>query len=502
MSKDVINTENTDIGRVILVGAGCGDFDLITLRGKRCLKECDVVVYDSLIDKRLMDFCRKGTEKICVGKRAGKHSSSQEEINSLLVQKAAEGRIVVRLKGGDPFVFGRGGEEIIALKENDIPFSVVPGITSSVAVPELAGIPVTHRDTARSFHVITGHTSEDMLPENMSHYAKCKGTLIFLMGLRKLPEIAAGLTEGGMSADTPAAVISKGGTPQQRVVRSDLGNICSETEKAGIEAPAVIVVGETAAFDFSATFKPPLSGISAAVAAAPETSVKIVSALNTLGSHAFRTGDFHTKELYREDIYKAFANIENYSWIVLSSPKGAEYFLKKLRAKRIDIRRLSNIKFAVIGSGTAAKLEESGIFADLIPEKYTSAALGNAVASAVNADDKVLILRSKEGSPALTEPLKQKGIQFDDIDTYEPVYGGGEDISADYIIFTSAGAARSFFGSGGSISEHTKAVAIGEVTAKQLKQFGIEKCLIPEVSNTEGIVDKILEEVKCEDSDV
>lgn len=170
-------------GRVIIAGAGCGDYDLITMRGYEALKSCDVVIYDSLIDSRLLDFCKDGAEKICVGKRAGRHSSTQEEINALLVEKAAEGGVVLRLKGGDPFVFGRGGEEITALKAAGIPYSLIPGVTSSVAVPELAGIPVSHRGLSRSFHVITGHTANDLLPEHFESYANAAERLFFLWGL-------------------------------------------------------------------------------------------------------------------------------------------------------------------------------------------------------------------------------------------------------------------------------------------------------------------------------
>ena len=229
-------------GRVTLVGAGCGSFDLITLRGRNVLAQCDTVVYDSLIDSRLLDFCPEA-EKICVGKRAGQHSAAQEKINSLLVEKALSGRNVVRLKGGDPFVFGRGGEEILELQKHGIPYSVVPGVTSCVAVPELAGIPVTHRRTARCFHVITGHTADSCTPEKLEQYAKIGGTLVFLMGLNSLVEIASGLISGGMPGDTPAAVISNGATIRQRTVRAPLSGIADEVRAAEIPAPAVIVVG-------------------------------------------------------------------------------------------------------------------------------------------------------------------------------------------------------------------------------------------------------------------
>lgn len=233
-------------GKVYLIGAGCGKYDLITLRGKRLLEESDVVVYDSLVDRRLLGFAGKNAELISVGKRCGKPSEKQENINEILVQKALAGKTVARLKGGDPFVFGRGGEEIFALKEAGLEYEVIPGITSCAAVPELAGIPVTHRKVSRGFHVVTGHTAEDLLPENMSALAKENDTLVFLMGFSRLREIAEILVNNGKSPDTPAAVISNGCTSSQRVVRGKLSDIAEISEKSEMCSPAVIVVGETA----------------------------------------------------------------------------------------------------------------------------------------------------------------------------------------------------------------------------------------------------------------
>ena len=205
-------------GKVYIVGAGCGDAELITWKGLRLLRQCDVVLYDDLSAARLLEETKEGCEKIPVGKRFGKHSAAQEEINVLLVEKAKEGRNVVRLKGGDPFVFGRGGEEILALQAAGVPYEEVPGITAAVAVPAAAGIPVTHRKLARSFHVITGHTAENGLPEDFETLARLDGTLVFLMGLHHLEEIAEGLLKNGKSPDTPAAVVSRGATAAQRVV--------------------------------------------------------------------------------------------------------------------------------------------------------------------------------------------------------------------------------------------------------------------------------------------
>lgn len=481
-------------GRVIIAGAGCGDYDLITMRGYEALKSCDVVIYDSLIDSRSLDFCKDGAEKICVGKRAGKHSSTQEEINTLLVEKAAEGGVVLRLKGGDPFVFGRGGEEITALKAAGIPYSLIPGVTSSVAVPELAGIPVSHRGLSRSFHVITGHTANDLLPEHFESYAKCGGTLIFLMGLRNLPEIAGRLIENGMGENTPAAVISKGATPEQRAVKGCLGDIAEKVKREDLSAPAVIIVGETAGLDFSPTYLPPLYGVSVAVTATKGLSRRLIKSLNALGAYAHRCGGFELRELHDEVTEKAFSRLSEgfYSHVALTSPNGAEIFLKRLRESHIDIRRLRGVKIAVIGKGTGAKLEKAGLYADIMPEKFNSVALGNMLSDTLTPEDRLLIVRSSEGSAELVKPLSEKWLNFDDVHIYEPVYSTGEKIDDDYAVFASAGGVRSFFSGGGSLSENTKCISIGEVTAAELKKYGINGPLLPTESTAEGIIQKIL----------
>ncbi len=491
-------------GRVTLVGAGCGSFDLITLRGKEALCCCDTVIYDSLIDERLLDFCPEA-EKICVGKRAGLHSAVQEEINSLLAEKALSGRNVVRLKGGDPFVFGRGGEELTELRKRGIPFSVVPGVTSCVAVPELAGIPVTHRRTARSFHVITGHTADSCAPDKPERYAALEGTLVFMMGLNSLDDIAAGLISGGMSGDTPAAVISCGGTINQRTVRAELSSVADRVRAEGLTAPAVIVVGDTAAYDFSPTYVPPLDGVAAAVVSSPETGRKLVSGLNSLGAYAYRTGGTELCELHGEAVDKAFGRLEDYTHIVLTSPNGARLFLKKLRDRRIDLRTLGGICFAAVGKGTAAVLEQSGIYPELMPHEYNTAALGRLICERLSASDRLLIMRSAEGSKELTGLLDNAGLRYDDVSIYKPVYRPSAmvkpTIDCDFAVFTSAGTVRGFFSAGGTLSDNTRAVAIGRVTAAQLEEYGVNGCLIPEESSVDGIINVIVGAVKCRGSE-
>lgn len=490
------------IGKVYIVGAGCGKYDLITLRGMRALRKCSVVVYDSLIDERLLDFAPERSEKICVGKRAGHHSETQERINMIIAEKALSGENVVRLKGGDPFVFGRGGEEIIALRELNIPYDVIPGITSAAAVPELAGIPVTHRRLSRSFHVITGHTADELLPENLEKYAQLGGTLVFLMGLKNLRLIAEHLMMGGMCKDTPAAVISCGGTVNQRVVTDRIGGIAESAEHEGLEAPAVIIVGETAQMDLSPTIALPLNGITVTVTGTRRLTEKLSVQLCDAGADVTVMNLLKISE-YCDDhrVDDALRNIENYEWIALTSINGAEIFLKNLRRLRIDVRRLSGIRFAVIGSATAGVLESIGIFPELVPRKHTSAELGRILSESMHSDERLLILRAERASSELTDILRKSKMKFDEIKTYDTVWDirdqRASEVRTDFITFASASGVDAFFGMGYMISPQTKIICIGEVTANSLRKYGVENMIISDVQTANGITEKIIQYSNC-----
>lgn len=491
-------------GRVYIVGAGCGSYDLITLRGKKLIEQCSVIVYDSLIDTALLDYAPDNAERICVGKRAGRHSEAQENINNLLIEKAREGNTVVRLKGGDPFVFGRGGEEISALQKNNIEYAVVPGISSAIAVPELAGIPVTHRGSSRSFHVITGHTADDMLPENMSAYASLDGTLVFLMGLKNLKRIAKILIEKGKDESTPAAVISNGATAAQRVVTGALKDIAEIVREQNLTAPAVIVIGEVAKFDFSQTIKMPLENITVAATGTKRFVNKLSSRLNNLGASVKNLDYLNVIEYCDNPSFdNALMNLTDYSWIVLTSINGAEIFFSRLNKLKIDVRKLAKIKFAVIGSGTSRALENHGIFADLVPESYTSEALGNKLSEKASEGERILILRARQGSKELTKILDRKNMSFDDIKTYDVQSAAsnfiGEEINTDFIAFASSSGVNAFFESGYRISAKTKIICIGSVTANALRRRSTKNIRICETSNIEGIVDTIIREVQNEE---
>ena len=475
-------------GRVYLVGAGCGSYDLITLRGRRLLESCDAVVYDALIDQRLLLYTRDGAELICAGKRAGSQSAVQEDINSLLVSLAKQGKTVVRLKGGDPFVFGRGSEELADLSAAGIEAEIVPGISSCIAAPELAGIPVTERNKARSFSVITAHTSEGT--SDFGSYASYKGTLVFLMGLGHLDELAAGLTGGGMSPDTPAAVISNGGRNCQRAIRGKLSDIAEKTSSAGLTAPAVIVVGDCAENQLLTPQQLPLSGVSVALAGSRRFCRRLADRLCSLGAEI---GLAALAEVETSDA--AVPDLREYSWVVLTSPVGAELLIKELRSRRNDLRSLCGIKISAVGSATAEVLEAAGLYPDLVPGKYTAGALGEELCKKAGRTGKILILRAEKGTDALTDALAGYGIPFDDIRLYrmshKPVR---TEITDDYIVFPSADTAASFFGNGGHISPGTKVVCIGEITAGSLEEIGIRDYLTAETATADSIINRIIKD--------
>ena len=493
-------------GTVYLVGAGCGDPELITWKGLNLLRKCDVVLYDDLVASKLLEETKKDCELLFVGKRYGRHSLPQNETNALLVKKAKEGKMVVRLKGGDPFVFGRGGEEVLALQAEGIPYEVVSGVTSSIAVPAAAGIPVTHRKTARSFHVITGHTAaggETTLTENLDTLAKLEGTLVFLMGLHHLEEICDGLMQGGKNADIPAAVISKGTTPQQKTVRAKLGELAAKVREAKLEAPAVIVVGETAELDFTGTIPRPLGGVRIGVTGTKSITRKLRDRLEELGA-AVTEMDYSTIVPYRENapLEKELQRISDYPWAVFTSPNGVEIFFDYLKKLKFDVRKLANLQFAVIGTGTAAALEKRGVYASFLPEKYDVEILAKGLCEKIRKDENILILRAEQGSEILTEVLNAEGMNYTDIKIYDihvdeekRRFANEKAQEMDFITFASGSGVRGFMEDGGNIPVGTKAVCIGSSTAKMLKKYGDYDKITAETFNVDGVVEAILKEV-------
>lgn len=490
-------------GIVYLVGAGPGAPGLMTLKGRELLSGCDAVVYDHLASERFLDWVPGKCRRVYVGKQAGHHSMKQEEINTVLVELAMEGLKVVRLKGGDPFVFGRGGEEIMALQAHGIPYEVVPGVTSAVAVPECAGIPVTHRAVSRSFHVITGHTREggDCLPPGFEAYGAIPGTLVFLMGLGQLPAIAERLMEGGKSPDTPAAVIEKGTLPGQRVVRAPLDRLYDTARDAGIGTPAIIVVGETASYEMKCSSLRPLSQIRIGVTGTEHFAASLTQALEARGAQVSWVMEMkvvsHRDETPMQEAYK---NLGEYSWIVFTSANGVRLFFGGLLEAGRDYRALGHVKFAVIGDGTGKELAKYGFLADYMPDSYCAAALAKGLAKLLPASDRVLIARSKGGSPVLTEILGGAGIAYDDIVLYEVQGSPAADMTGpealDYLTFASASGVHAFFRNlertGGVLAEDTKLVCIGAITAQELEKFGRKADITADQYHIDGLVQAII----------
>lgn len=492
---------NEEKGWVSLVGAGCGSRELISLKGLERLENCDAAVYDELIDDSLLDVLPEGCERIYMGKRSGKHSATQEKISETLVRLAQQGKRVVRLKGGDPFVFGRGGEEILALQRAGIAYELVPGISSAIAIPAAAGIPVTHRGLSRSFHVVTAHSAgNDGLPEELPWLAKLSGTLVFLMGLSKIKELAEALQREGKAPDTPAAVISGGNAPCPAAVRGSLSDIAELSRKADVKPPAVIVVGPTAAMHLmDGAVKRPLDGVRVGITGTDRMAEKLEKALRKEGAFTVRAERSVAELLPIKTDAEKLCDGRTH-WLVFTSANGVQIFFEKLKAVKLDIRRLSSCRFAVIGASTGRALTERGIYPDICPETYTSEALGKHLAAAVKPGEGVFLLRAEEASSVLPDILRENNIEFNDTALYRLRADSSltercrdKLDSLDCLTFSSAGGLRLFLSEYGHIPENAVCVCIGQVTAAELSRVYSRPFLTAKTTDAEGIVRAIKE---------
>lgn len=488
-------------GKVWLVGAGPCDAGLMTVKGARVLEQADVVVYDRLVGPGIISRLPRRARGIAVGKEAGNHPVPQGEINQILLREAQAGNRVVRLKGGDPFVFGRGGEELELLREHGIPFEVVPGVTSAVAVPAYAGIPVTHREYASSLHIITGHRKEEAeLPTDYQVLVRLGGTLVFLMGVSALSEICTGLLNAGMRPDTPAAVLERGTSYSQRRVVTTVERLPEEAARQNIQAPSVVVVGEVCALSsrFAWAEKRELSGLRVIVTRPRALCSSFSKMLEEAGAEVLEFPTIETEELEAPSrLWEALEHRERYSWAAFTSAAGVRAFFHALRAKGMDMRAVAHLRFAAIGKGTADALLQVGICADYVPSSYHAAALGAGLAPLVPAGTRVLIARAQEGSPALTRELAAVGAAYDDIPVYRTIYTlpEAQEVRAlleqknTYVAFTSASTVRGFVrGVGAPVYSAVQAVCIGEQTAKQARAYGM-RVLISEEATLESMVD-------------
>ncbi|MCD8148698.1 MAG: uroporphyrinogen-III C-methyltransferase [Clostridiales bacterium] len=416
----VCDTVSYREGRVWLVGAGPGDSGLFTQKGESVLAEAEVVVYDSLVGQEVLSRMPAGAEIIDAGKRAGNHHKSQWQTNEILAEEALKGKRVVRLKGGDPFLFGRGGEELELLTKYGIPYEVVPGVTSAISVPAYNGIPVTHRDFASSVHIITGHRRAGVGYDiNFRALVEAGGTYVFLMGLAALGDLMRGLLDGGISPDMPAAVLQQGATSRQRKVLATVATIEEAVAQAHLKAPAVIVVGEVCALaqDFSWYERLPLFGEKIVVTRPRRRSAALVNELKKLGAEVVSAPVIQTVPVTEkgklEDIEKAFREIGKYTMLVFTSPYGVERFMELCREHHVDLRALAGKRLAAIGKATAEAIEKRGMFVDIIPEQYESAKLGKAIRKVCRPGETILIPRSSIGSQALVDEIMQgDGVQL------------------------------------------------------------------------------------------
>lgn len=493
-------------GMVYLVGAGPGDYRLISVKACDCLKKADTVVYDRLADDRILGYARPEAEYIYVGKAASQHTMQQGDINQLLVDKAKEGKLVVRLKGGDPFVFGRGGEEALLLKENNLPFEIVPGITSAISVPAYAGIPVTHRAVATSFAVITGHEDPTKGESNMRWDKLSTGvdTLVFLMGVGNLPHITAKLIENGRAADTPAAVVRWGTKPEQEVLVTTVGQAAADVAKAQLKPPAIFIVGEVvnlreklAWFD-----NRPLFGKKILVTRAREQASQLTAALEELGATCIEAPAIRLTD--PADAYaavdRAIDELHSYAWLIFTSTNGVERFFARLAKKGLDARSLGQAKIAAIGAVTAAKLKEYGILADSIPAEFRAEGIIEVLRGEIKAGMKILLPRAQEAREILPEKLRELGASVDVAPVYQTIAGEIdaaairqqlESGAIDLVTFTSSSTVTNLLqllaGDAGLLAAVPTA-CIGPVTAKTCADHGIEPAVIADSYTIGGLV--------------
>lgn len=414
-------------GMVYLVGAGPGSEDLITVKGLRCLENADVVLYDRLSGASLLKSAPQGAELIDVGKQPNHHPVPQEEINQLLVEKALAGKMVVRLKGGDPFVFGRGGEEALALKEAGVPYEIVPGISSSIAVPAYAGVPVTHRHLSASFHVITGHEDPKKGGDSIDYeaLARISGTLIFLMGVGQLPRITQELMKHGKNPETPVALVHRGTTPHQKTVTGTLENIVERVQEEGLKPPCVIVIGEVVALQPALSWveNKPLYGQRVLVTRSRQQASKLSQQLRSLGAEVMEIPTISIKPLENHQaINEMLKNLGTYEHYVFTSVNGVEVFMETLKDAGKDLRWIpATALITAVGTATAEALEATGLTVTHMPEVFTGEGILEALTPIIRKGEKVVIPRAEIGRPQLVEGLRALGAEVTDVPLYETV---------------------------------------------------------------------------------
>jgi uroporphyrinogen III methyltransferase/synthase len=494
---------------VYLVGAGPGDPNLITVKGKQAIERADVIVYDRLASPQLLQNARPDAERIYVGKLPDRHTLTQDEINELLVEKAKEGNVVTRLKGGDPFIFGRGGEEAERLVDAGIPFEVVPGITSAIAVPAYAGIPVTHRDFNSSFAIVTGHERPEKTESsiNWEKLATATETIIFLMGVSNLSFIVKQLTKYGRDATTPIALIRWGTRIEQETLVGTLSDIVDKVNDVRFGSPAIIIVGEVVKLREKLSWfeRKPLFGKRILVTRARSQSSELTQMIDHLGGEAIEFPVIRLVEPKRGDMFnEALHHIGEYNWVIFTSVNGVKFFFDRIRKQKIDIRQMANARIAAIGPKTAAALEEKGLLVEALPDEYKAEALVEHLRPIVKQTEKILLPRADIAREVLAVELRAMGCDVTEVDAYDTKIDAtnAQEIvnmfmqqQIDVLTFTSSSTVRNFVHSIRlattdieTLLQKTQIACIGPITAKTAKELGLKVDVVAEEYTIDGLV--------------
>ena len=490
-------------GIVYLVGAGPGDPGLMTRRALELIAEADAILYDRLIPPGALDAAHAGTELRYVGKEPGAPALSQEEINALLLELARAGKRVVRLKGGDPFVFGRGGEEAEALAAAGIPFEIVPGVTAGVAAPAYAGIPVTHRDAASAVAFVTGHEDPDK-PESALDWealGRFPGTLVLYMGVKNLSLIVERLIASGRDPDEPAAVIERGTQPGQRTFVDTLSGLPGRVAAEIVRPPSITLIGPVASMSGTLGWlgRRPLHGHVVAVTRARAQASGLAARLAALGAEVVEAPVIRIEPRpLKGDLLEAVSRIREYALVCLTSPNGVRLLFEALGEAGGDARAFAGATIAAIGPGTAAELERHGVRADLVPERFVAEGLVDALGTLPVDGRRVLVARAAEARPVLPHALRERGAEVDDLALYETV---AEPLSerqreglerATYVTFTSSSTVRFFIDAGGELPDSARLVSIGPVTSETARELGLTVHVEADRHDIDGLVEALL----------
>ncbi|HBC73298.1 MAG: uroporphyrinogen-III C-methyltransferase [Candidatus Wallbacteria bacterium GWC2_49_35] len=489
------------IGLVYIVGAGPGDYGLITLKGLECIKAADVLIYDRLVNEKYLGLAKDGCELIYAGKQSSDHAIPQDRLNELIADKAAEGRIVTRLKGGDPYIFGRGGEEALLLRERGIPFEVVPGVSAFSAVPAYAGIPVTHRGYASTAAVITGHEDPAKETSDINWRALAGiGTLVFFMGVKNLAKISENLVAAGMPETTPAALIERGTTPLQKSLISDLKNIAAAAAEKNIKPPSILVVGKTAELGGRLNWfeNRPLSGRKIIVTRAREQASELSAQLERLGAMVYETPMIRLvpPDDGYESLKTAMAEISRYQMIVFTSVNGVSRFFERAAEFGHDIRILSGLSIAAIGEKTADALRARYLNVDIVPGEYKAENLAEKIIETHKSKKlDILVARAQNARDTLVEALREAGHRVSVAHVYKTVHdaAGPFDIKEmlasgeiDVLTFASSSTVDNFMiaAGAGAVTDAVrnnglKIAAIGPITASTCAKYGVEAAIKP-----------------------